>query len=175
MRKNGEGRIVQNSSVLGFAAMKYRGAYNASKFAIEGWTDTLRLELYGTDIKIALLEPGPIETQFRQNALQAFKKWINIENSVHSQSYIEQLQRLEKEQSSKQFVLPPESCIKPLLHALDPQSLKIATESRLQPKYLPFLKGSYLVVGLILCYEKLHKSAKLQLSNNQIEALRYKK
>ena len=43
MRERGEGRIVQNSSVLGFAAMKYRGAYNASKFALEGWTDTLRL------------------------------------------------------------------------------------------------------------------------------------
>lgn len=58
MRKQGEGRIIQNSSVLGFAAMKYRGAYNASKFALEGWTDTLRLELMDTNIKVALIEPG---------------------------------------------------------------------------------------------------------------------
>lgn len=119
MRENGEGRIIQNSSVLGFAAMKYRGAYNASKFAIEGWTDTLRLELYGSDIKISLIEPGPIETQFRANGLKAFKKWVDIENSFHSQAYRQQLQRLEKDKSSKQFVLPPESCIKPLLHALE--------------------------------------------------------
>ncbi len=58
MRKLGRGRIVQNSSVLGFAAMKYRGAYNASKFALEGWTDTLRLELHQTNIKVSLIEPG---------------------------------------------------------------------------------------------------------------------
>ena len=79
MRIQGEGRIIQNSSVLGFAAMKYRGAYNASKFALEGWTDTLRLELADTNIKVALIEPGPIETQFRNNALKAFEKWIDIE------------------------------------------------------------------------------------------------
>ncbi|MGU3843907.1 SDR family NAD(P)-dependent oxidoreductase, partial [Vibrio diabolicus] len=78
MRIQGEGRIIQNSSVLGFAAMKYRGAYNASKFALEGWTDTLRLELADTNIKVALIEPGPIETQFRNNALKAFEKWIDI-------------------------------------------------------------------------------------------------
>ncbi len=81
MRQQGEGRIIQNSSVLGFAAMKYRGAYNASKFALEGWTDTLRLELADTNIKVALIEPGPIETQFRNNALRAFEKWVDIESS----------------------------------------------------------------------------------------------
>lgn len=72
MRAQGHGRIIQNSSVLGFAAMKYRGAYNASKFAIEGWTDTIRLELLDSNIHISLLEPGPIETQFRANAKAAF-------------------------------------------------------------------------------------------------------
>lgn len=118
MRRNQQGRIVQNSSVLGFAAMKYRGAYNASKFAIEGWSDTLRLELAETNIHIALLEPGPIETQFRANALKAFLQWIDIENSPHKQSYLAQQQRLEKESSNHRFVLPPEACIAPVLHAL---------------------------------------------------------
>lgn len=119
MRKQGEGRIIQNSSVLGIVAMKYRGAYNSSKFAIEGWTDTLRLELSETNIKISLIEPGPIETEFRSNALKAFKKWVNINNSPHKEKYLIQQQRLEKEQSGSAFVLPADSIIPPLLHALN--------------------------------------------------------
>lgn len=119
MRKQGHGRIIQNSSVLGIVAMKYRGAYNSSKFAIEGWTDTLRLELSDTDIKISLIEPGPIETEFRSNALKAFNKWVNIENSPHKEKYLIQKQRLEKEHSGSAFVLPSESIIPPLLHALN--------------------------------------------------------
>lgn len=119
MRQQGYGRIIQNSSVLGFAAMKYRGAYNASKFAIEGWSDTLRLELMGSGIHISLLEPGPIETQFRANALLAFKKWITIEGSAHQTQYQQQMARLDSETSSKAFVLPAESCIAPVIHALE--------------------------------------------------------
>lgn len=119
MRQQGYGRIIQNSSVLGFAAMKYRGAYNASKFAIEGWSDTLRLELMGSGIHISLLEPGPIETQFRANALLAFKKWITIEGSVHQNQYQQQMARLDSDTSSKAFVLPAESCIAPVIHALE--------------------------------------------------------
>ncbi|MBA5763429.1 SDR family oxidoreductase [Vibrio sp. 404] len=125
MRKHGEGRIVQNSSVLGFAAMKYRGAYNASKFAIEGWTDTLRLELASTQIKISLIEPGPIETQFRANALIAFQQWINVENSPHHAQYQQQMLRLAKQSSNNAFVLPPEACIEPLIHALEKRKPKI--------------------------------------------------
>jgi len=125
MRQQNEGRIIQNSSVLGFAAMKYRGAYNASKFAIEGWTDTLRLELYGSNIHIALLEPGPIETRFRQNALAAFMKWIDIENSPHKEHYLAQRSRLENETSSNRFVLPAQSCVAPVLHALTSPKPKI--------------------------------------------------
>ncbi|MBE3668790.1 short-chain dehydrogenase [Vibrio navarrensis] len=125
MRQQNEGRIIQNSSVLGFAAMKYRGAYNASKFAIEGWTDTLRLELYGSNIHIALLEPGPIETRFRQNALAAFMKWIDIENSPHKEHYLAQRSRLENETSSNRFVLPAQSCVAPVLHALTSLKPKI--------------------------------------------------
>jgi NAD(P)-dependent dehydrogenase (short-subunit alcohol dehydrogenase family) len=62
MRAQGYGRIIQNSSILGFTAMSMRGAYNASKFAIEGFSDTLRLELAGTDIHVSLIEPGPVES-----------------------------------------------------------------------------------------------------------------
>ncbi|WP_260259123.1 SDR family oxidoreductase [Vibrio intestinalis] len=125
MRAQNHGRIIQNSSVLGFAAMKYRGAYNASKFALEGWTDTMRLELLDTEIQISLIEPGPIETAFRANALAAFKKWINIENSVHSAQYQQQIARLGKENSNNAFVLPPSSCVAPLIHALEAKQAKI--------------------------------------------------
>ncbi len=83
MLPHGEGRIIQNSSVLGLVAMKYRGAYNASKFAIEGYTDTLRLELRGTGVQISLIEPGPIESRFRANALAALHQHIDLEHSRH--------------------------------------------------------------------------------------------
>ncbi|MDR9830849.1 SDR family oxidoreductase [Vibrio sp. FNV 38] len=118
MYNNGQARIIQNSSVLGFAAMKYRGAYNASKFALEGYTDTLRIELSDTPIKVSLIEPGPIETRFRANALKAFLCWISPDNSRHTAQYQTQIQRLDKEQSGSPFVLPASSCIPPLLHAL---------------------------------------------------------
>lgn len=140
MRKQGYGRIVQNSSVLGFAAMRYRGAYNASKFALEGWTDTLRLELNDTDIHISLLEPGPIETQFRANAKQAFLKWITLEGSPHESQYQQQLQRLEKETSNNAFVLPPESCVAPLIHALESPKPKIRYRITTPTKVFAILK-----------------------------------
>lgn len=140
MRKQGYGRIVQNSSVLGFAAMRYRGAYNASKFALEGWTDTLRLELNDTDIHISLLEPGPIETQFRANAKQAFLKWITLEGSPHESQYQQQLQRLEKETSNNAFVLPPESCVDPLIHALESPKPKIRYRITTPTKVFAILK-----------------------------------
>jgi NAD(P)-dependent dehydrogenase (short-subunit alcohol dehydrogenase family) len=119
MRHHNEGRIIQNSSVLGFAAMRYRGAYNASKFALEGLTDTLRLELHQTGIHVSLIEPGPIETQFRANAKEAFLKWIDIPSSVHHKEYDKQLSRLAASDSNNQFVLPASACITPLLHALE--------------------------------------------------------
>lgn len=92
-----EGRIVQNSSVLGLVAMKYRGAYNASKFALEGYSDTLRLELAGSGVYISLIEPGPIDTRFRANARNAFLRHIDPAQSRHQSAYRQTLTRLEKE------------------------------------------------------------------------------
>ncbi|MGJ7094877.1 SDR family oxidoreductase [Vibrio hannami] len=140
MRKKGEGRIVQNSSVLGFAAMKYRGAYNASKFAIEGYTDTLRLELRGSGIHISLIEPGPIESQFRANALEKFHQWINVDSSVHKAAYKQQLERLSKEKSNNRFVLPSESIIKPLVHALESDKPKLRYRITTPTKVFAILK-----------------------------------
>ncbi|MEF1311018.1 SDR family oxidoreductase [Vibrio mytili] len=140
MRAHGEGRIIQNSSVLGFAAMKYRGAYNASKFALEGWTDTLRLELADTNIKVVLIEPGPIETQFRHNALRAFEQWIDIQSSPHRAAYEAQKQRLEKDKSNNKFALPAQSCVDPVLHALTSKSPKIRYRITTPTKVFAVLK-----------------------------------
>jgi NAD(P)-dependent dehydrogenase (short-subunit alcohol dehydrogenase family) len=119
MRKQGYGRIIQNSSVLGFAAMPFRGAYNASKYAIEGLSDTLRLELMDTQIFVSLIEPGPIATQFRANALKALQKYINIDNSFHREKYRAVLSRLNKQGPAVPFTLPPEAVLKRVIHALE--------------------------------------------------------
>ncbi len=124
MRKQGYGRIIQNSSVLGFVAMPFRGAYNASKFAIEGLTDTLRLELKNTGIHISLIEPGPIISQFRSNAMSALQQHIDIDNSVHREKYLGVIARLNKKGPVAPFTLPPEAVVKRVLHALQSKNPK---------------------------------------------------
>ena len=119
MRRQGEGRIIQNSSVLGFVAMAYRGAYNASKFALEGLTDTLRLELRGTHIHVSLIEPGPIESRFRANAYLMFKKHIDPSASPHRAQYKAMEARLAKKGPVVPFTLPPEAVLKRVIHALE--------------------------------------------------------
>jgi len=119
MRLQGKGRIIQNSSVLGFAAMPYRGAYNCSKYALEGLTDTLRLELQGSGIHVSLIEPGPIQSHFRRNAFLKFKENINAEQSKHRPEYEAMEARLNKEGPAAPFTLPPEAVLKKLIHALE--------------------------------------------------------
>lgn len=121
MRAQGYGRIILNSSVLGLVAMPYRGAYNATKFAIEGLTDTLRLELTqsSSHIHVSLIEPGPIVSKFRQNALLALQRNIDIEHSVHRDLYQRVIQRLNKPGPAAPFTEPPEAVLKRVLHALE--------------------------------------------------------
>ncbi|MDH3981080.1 MAG: SDR family oxidoreductase [Gammaproteobacteria bacterium] len=119
MREQGHGRIIYNSSVLGFVALRYRGAYNASKYAIEGLADTLRLELRGTGIHVSLIEPGPITSLFRVNALAAYQRNIDPAQSVHREAYEHMEQRLTKEGPAVPFTLPPEAVLKRVIHALE--------------------------------------------------------
>jgi len=118
MREAGEGRIIQNSSVLGFVSLAYRGAYNASKYALEGLYDTLRLELAGTGIYAVLIEPGPIESRFRANAFAAYKKNIDVEHSAHREQYLATEKRLLKEGPAAPFTLPPEAVLDKVIKAL---------------------------------------------------------
>jgi len=119
MRHQGHGRIIQNSSVLGFVALRYRGAYNASKYALEGLSDTLRLELAGTDIHVSLIEPGPVTSRFRENAFKAYQKNIDPDNSVHRDKYLAMETRLKTEGPVVPFTLPPEAVLKKVIHALE--------------------------------------------------------
>lgn len=122
MRAQGHGRIIQNSSVLGFAAMPYRGAYNAAKFAIEGLSDTLRLELRGTDIHLSVIQPGPIRSKFRQHAVTKFEQHIDSKNSVHAATYQQTLDRLTASGDANRFTLGPEAVVDKLIHALESDS-----------------------------------------------------
>jgi len=119
MRAAGRGRIIQNSSVLGFAAMAFRGAYNASKFALEGLCDTLRLELRGSGIEVVLIEPGPVESRFRANSYIKFRETIDRDHSVFATTYAAMEARLTREGPTTTFTLPPEAVLKKVIHALE--------------------------------------------------------
>jgi len=118
MRAQGRGRIIFNSSVLGLVCMPYRGAYNASKFALEAMADTLRLELRGRGIDIILIEPGPIDSRFRYHAREAFLRFIDPTQSVHQQAYQLMEQRLSKPGLSGRFTLSADAVAEKVVQAL---------------------------------------------------------
>lgn len=127
MRAQGHGRIVNCSSVLGFVPMRWRGAYVASKYALEGLTDVLRIEMSDTPIKVIMIEPGPVTSNIRMNAIPHFEKWVDWENSARSDQYQELRQRLYHGSGPDRFELPPSAVTKKLLHAL--------TSKRPKPRY----------------------------------------
>ncbi|MHA1518131.1 MAG: SDR family oxidoreductase [Alphaproteobacteria bacterium] len=118
MREEGKGRIVQCSSVLGLIGAPYRGAYCASKFALEALSDTLRMELADTGIHVSIIEPGPIATRFIEHAVGAYKRNVDMENSPHREIYRARLAQMEKG-GQQTFKLPPETVAKKLVHALE--------------------------------------------------------
>ncbi len=117
-RAANRGRIIQISSLLGYVCLPYRGAYNASKYALEALSDTLRLELHSSGIKVSLIEPGPIRSRFRPNAYAAYQAHIDAENSPHRTLYNQVTHRLLSEKDAP-FTLPPEAVLTPVLHALE--------------------------------------------------------
>jgi len=121
MREQGSGRIIQNSSILGFVTLPARGSYNSTKFAIEGLSDTMRIELHGTGIFISLIEPGPVTSKIRENSIAHYEKWIkpNIENSVWVNSYKNKLEPRLYNGAEDKFELGPESVLKRLIHACE--------------------------------------------------------
>ncbi|MCL4768667.1 MAG: SDR family NAD(P)-dependent oxidoreductase [Hyphomicrobiaceae bacterium] len=124
MRANGQGRVVQCSSVLGLVAAPFRGAYCASKFALEGLTDALRLELAGTGIHVSLIEPGPIRSRFVASALAAAVANVDIESSVHRERYRRMIEALERG-GRQTFKLEPEAVARKLVHAVESRRPKV--------------------------------------------------
>ena len=121
MRAQGSGRIVQNSSVLGFIPLYWRGAYVATKHALEGLTDVLRLEMDGTGVYVILIEPGPITSRIRENAIPHFEKWIDWQASPRADDYRKSLRKRLYEPSGKPdpFELPASAVTRKLVHALE--------------------------------------------------------
>ncbi|MGQ0673939.1 MAG: SDR family NAD(P)-dependent oxidoreductase [Hyphomicrobium sp.] len=118
MRRAGHGRIVQCSSVLGFVTGPYRGAYCASKYALEALSDAMRLELEGSGISVSIIEPGPIRSRFVENALARFRSTIDIERSPHRETYLARLASMQAGGRST-FKLEPEAVASKLVHAVE--------------------------------------------------------
>ena len=127
-RRQGFGKIIQHSSVLGIISLKFRGAYNASKYAIEGLNDTLRQEVLGSQIYISTINTGPVTSKFRENALKKFNKNITIEGSFFEESYKKELKaRLESTEDKAPFNLPASSVANVVL--------KIMNTKKPRPRY----------------------------------------
>lgn len=108
MLSQGEGRIIQTSSIVGIIATPGRGAYSASKYALEAWSDTMRLELANTNIKVCLIEPGPLKTRFSANVAQTEKN-----------------HEVKNPPIAKRFTLPADAILPKLYHALEAKSPKV--------------------------------------------------
>ena len=119
MRAQGAGRIINCSSVLGLVGMKWRGAYVATKFAMEGLTDVLRIEMADTGIKVILIEPGPIGTAIREKAIPHFERWIDWENSARAEEYKPLRARLYEAGPKDKWELPASAVTEKLIHALE--------------------------------------------------------
>ncbi|MAZ43837.1 MAG: short-chain dehydrogenase [Legionellales bacterium] len=139
MREQGYGRIIQNSSILGFVGLAYRGAYNSSKFALEGLTDTMRVELSNTPIKVSIIQPGPIVSKFRENAYQKFRENIDQNNSYHQKTYHLVTRRL-SEGSDDPYTLGPEAVTNAVIHALESKRPKIRYRITKPTIYMAWLK-----------------------------------
>lgn len=118
MRAQGRGRIVQCSSVLGFVTAPYRGAYCASKFALESLSDAMRHELHGTGIHVSLIEPGPIRSRFVERAMEGLHANVDIEASVHRDIYHARIEKM-KQGGASRFKLEPGAVVQKLIHAVE--------------------------------------------------------
>lgn len=119
MRRQRAGRIIHNSSLLGLVSLKFRGAYNASKYALEGLADTQRLELKGSNVFVCLVEPGPILSRFRENSMAMYRRHIDPGSSFFRDRYRALEERLLKQGPAAPFTLGPEAVVAKVIHALE--------------------------------------------------------
>jgi NAD(P)-dependent dehydrogenase (short-subunit alcohol dehydrogenase family) len=119
MRRQGRGRVVMISSILGKVAVPWRGAYSASKYALEGITDTLRLELRGSGIRVSLVNPGPVKSRFRDNSLKNFDAHVDASTSMHAVKYARLKAETGARKDDQAFTVGPEAVAAKVAHALE--------------------------------------------------------
>ena len=120
MLAQGYGRILQHSSVLGLVSLRFRGAYNASKYAIEGLCDTLRLELRGTGVHVVTINTGPIRSRFRDNAIAMFEKNVDAAASRFAEAYKTEVYKRKKHKEEKDlFTRDPDAVVEKIVAALE--------------------------------------------------------
>ncbi|WP_298625956.1 SDR family NAD(P)-dependent oxidoreductase, partial [uncultured Legionella sp.] len=150
MRRQGSGRIINISSILGIISMPFRGAYNASKYAVEGLSDTLRLELHSSGIDVITIEPGPIESRFRDNAVDSSLRHIDMNNSYFKKQYKAMLTTYKQNKTDSVFTKKPEAVINKLIHAIEARKPKAKYPVTFPAHLFVFLKR-------ILCTRLLDK------------------
>lgn len=150
MRKQGYGRIIQHSSVLGLVSLFGRGAYNASKYAVEGLTDTLRLELVGTNVFISLLNTGPIESNFRKNAMENLRDNVDIENSRFKERYQRSLEGTSTKVPFKEGALSVAKVVETIILAKKPKPRYYITKATVLLGYLKRILSTTLLDKILL-------------------------
>ena len=142
MRAQGKGKILNCSSVLGFVAIPWRGAYNSTKFALEGLTDTLRIEMRNTNINVILIEPGPIGTKIRENSIPHFERWVDWENSPRKKQYeADLIKRLYQPKNKPDaFELPVSAVTKVVMKALESHHPKPRYYVTIPTHFMGFLR-----------------------------------
>lgn len=161
MRRQGHGRIINISSVLGFISMPFRGAYNASKYAVEGLSDTLRLELKPAGIDVITIEPGPIESRFREHAVQHSMQTLPIDESAFKKQYQYMLHNFQTAKSDSILTKKTDAVIHKLLKAIESRSPK--------PKYLVTLPTFlFMILKRFLSVKLLDKCLRI-VSKRELE------
>jgi NAD(P)-dependent dehydrogenase (short-subunit alcohol dehydrogenase family) len=140
MRQQGQGRIINLSSILGVISLPFRGAYNASKYAVEGLSDTLRLELRSSGISVITIEPGPIESRFRDNCIDGSLSAIDMQNSHFSKHYRAMLSTYKQSTENAMFTQKPAAVIKKLIHAIEATNPRAKYAVTVPAQALIFLK-----------------------------------
>lgn len=140
MRKQGSGRIINISSMLGFASVPFRGAYNATKYAVEALSDALRVELRDTGIKVCLIEPGPIKSHLRETAHHAYEKYIDVENSANREVYKKLTASMDARKENSSMTLTPADVAQKIVHAAESPRPKIRYLVTIPAYALAFLK-----------------------------------
>ncbi len=157
MREQGAGRIINLSSILGIISLPFRGAYNASKYAVEGLSDTLRLELRSSGIDVITIEPGPIESRFRDNCVDGSLQDINMQKSYFSKQYTAMLSTYKQSKSDSIFTQKTHAVIKKLIHAIEAKKPKAKYPVTIPAHLFIFLKrilGTGLLDKLLLLVSK---------------------